>query len=170
MPRRWMALALVGCLLAGCLADGRFPDHDETQRAEYENFRGVVVQGHLTGGGGEVAIDAFARNDGPITYKVSSVCRPPWTDAMEGRLGTVHPHGEVGYCHAFGLRDFPPGESIPFHVEWNGTLWDLQDGRFVQAPSGTYTWHLAFEGYGQCVGGSCELHDSIKLRFTVTVD
>ena len=167
-PVWWVGLAVV--LVAGCSDGSRFPAHDETQHAEYPNFYGVVAEGRLTGGGSEVRIDAFARNDGPITYKVSSVCIPPWTESMQGRLGTVYPKGPHGYCHAFGLRDFPPGETIPYELTWNGTLWDQHQERFVRAEGGTYEWQLAFEAYGQCVGGQCELHDWIKLHFTVKVD
>lgn len=89
---------------------------------------------------------------------------------MQGRLGEVYPKGQHGYCHAFGLRDFPPGETIPYDLVWNGTLWDLQQGKFVRAEAGTYEWQLAIEAYGQCVGNGCELHDWIKIRFTVDVE
>lgn len=170
MLPRAVATFLLSVVLAGCDDPGpRFPTHEETRRAEYENFPGVVVEGTLAGGGPEVFIDAEARNEGRITYKVSAICIPPWTEAMRGRLGTVYPHGQEVYCHAFGLRDFRPGESIAHHVAWNGTLWDLQKERYVPAGAGTYEWTLLFEAYGQCVGNDCEVHDWIKLHFTVRV-
>lgn len=166
-PPRTAALLLLP-LLAGCL-DARFPGQAGTQHAEPPHFRGVVLAGTLTAGGDEARIDAIARNDGPLTYKVSSICVPPWTESMQGRLGPVYPHGPQGYCHAFGLRDFPPGESIPFTATWDGRLWDLQDERFVAAEPGAYEWTLLFELYGQCVGDACDLHDHVPLRFTVEV-
>lgn len=168
MPRLLAALLVLPLLLAGCAGD-RFPSQHETRTAEQENFRGVVLTGTLDAGGGRAGLTALAENRGPLTYKVSSVCVPPWTDAMAGRFGEVHPHGPVGYCHAFGLRDFGPGESIPFEAEWDGRLWDLQEERFVRAEAGTYEWTASLEMYAQCVGSACDVHDWVRLRFTVEV-
>jgi hypothetical protein len=169
---RLLACALT-LLLAGCVlpsGEDRFPPHNETKSQEYPNFENLVVRGTLSGEGGSLSLDATARSEGPHTYKVSSICAPSWSDNVVSSLGEVHRRPPPVQCAAWGLEPFRPGESIPFHATWNGTLWDSDKESYVDAAAGPYTWHLLFHAYK---GGSedyeFESEQLIPIEFTVTV-
>ena len=159
-------------VVAGCLQeepDTSFPPHDESKSAEDRDFDNLIVSGTLSSGGDEVRLDAKAHNQGPHTFKVSSICSPSWFEDMSDRGGRV-PHREgMAYCEAFGLRDFKPGERIPFAATWNGTLWDSKAARYESAPAGNYTWRVAFEVFKGGAGTEYESREQIRLAFDVTL-
>jgi hypothetical protein len=168
LPACAALLALSGCLQAAAPADP-FPAQHEAKSVEQPDFPGLVASGTLSGGGAQVALDAQAVNNGPRTYKVSAVCVQPWGDTLAGPLGEVHRTQPQVTCLAFGLKAFPPGQSLPFHAAWNGSLWDSQAERFVPAPAGAYTWEAQFSVYAGGSGTEYETHDWLKLPFTVRV-
>ena len=169
----FVALAIL-LMFSGCILpteDERFPPHDESKSQEYPNFENLVLRGTLHGGGPTVTLDATATNEGPHTYKVSSICVSPWSDGLVSSLGEVHRTEPTAHCDAFGLKDFKPGERLQFSATWNGTLWDSQKEGFVDAAPGTYTWHLMFHAYkGGKETYEYETHDMIPLEFTVNVE
>lgn len=163
-----LCLAVAGCVLPS--GDDRFPAHDESKAQEYPNVENLVVRGRLHGEGTHVTLNASATNEGPHTYKVSSICAPSWSDSMVSSLGEVHRTEPMAYCAAFGLKEFKPGEKQFFEAMWNGTLWDSQKQGYVDATSGKYTWHLAFHAYkGGKESYEFETQDTIKLQFTATI-
>ncbi|HLE47630.1 MAG TPA: hypothetical protein VI818_04980 [Candidatus Thermoplasmatota archaeon] len=158
-------------LLSGCVleTDGRFPAHNQTRSTEDPDFENLVVSGTLTGGGEMVRIDAVAENQGPHPYKVSSICAPVWSDDMSGRLGPVHHREPMAYCEAFGLREFKPGERIPYAVEWDGRVWDSQAGRYEAGSPGNYTWQASVEVFKGGEQTEFETRGHVRLKFDVTL-
>jgi hypothetical protein len=141
--------------------------HQE-ESATDAGFPGLMVAGQLDVSGNVAHLQATANNFGQRTYRVSSICAAPWSDGM-GRGGSAVAHRQpMATCAAFGLRDFPPGESLSFAATWNGTVWTEGQG-FGPAPAGTYTWTATFQVYSGGEGGSHEDQASLTLDFQVTV-
>ncbi|HEX9815723.1 MAG TPA: hypothetical protein VGB18_01975 [Candidatus Thermoplasmatota archaeon] len=172
MRKPLSGLAVLLLTFAGCILPGndRFPRHDESKTQEYPNFENLVLRGRLQGEGPQVTLTATATNEGPYTYKISSICVPPWSDSLVSSLGEVHRTEPMGYCAAFGLKEFKPGQTEKFEATWNGTLWDSHKEAYVDAAAGKYVWHLLFHAYsGGKSDGEYEGHDTIRLEFTANV-
>lgn len=131
-------------------------------------FPGLMVAGQLDVSGNVAHLEASASNFGQRTYRVSSICVAPWSDGMQRGGNDVQHRQPMAVCAAFGLRDFAPGESIPFSATWNGTLWTDGQG-YGPAPAGTYTWSATFDVYSGGDGASFDDHAALTLDFQVTV-
>lgn len=143
--------------------------HQEDSAA-HEDFPGLLVAGQLDVTDNVAHFEAVANNMGQRTYRVSDVCVTPWDESMLGPDGDVAHRQPKATCTAFGLRDFPPGESIPFSAEWNGTLWSTEDGSgFGPAEPGTYTWTARFQVFSGGSGASYDYSGTLELQFQVTV-
>ena len=140
---------------------------DQEDVAQDGDFPGLMAAGRLEVSGGIAHLEGSANNFGERTYKVSSICVQPWSEAMQGPSGTAQHRQPVATCAAFGLREFPPGESLPFSATWNGTLW-TEDG-YAPAPAGTYTWSATFHVYSGGEGASYDDDARLTLEFQVTV-
>lgn len=138
--------------------------------ALHDDFPGLSVAGQLDVTGNVAHFEAAASNMGQRTYRVSSVCVQPWDENLLGPDGDVSHREPMATCAAFGLRDFAPGESIPFSSEWNGTLWSNEDGEgFDPAPDGTYTWTARFQVYSGGSGAEYDYAGTLELQFQVSV-
>lgn len=137
------------------------------QRHHAEDARdGLRAEGDLYECGGGFCVDARAANEGDRTYHVSSICVPPWSDAM-ARDGAAVQHREpMAHCAAFGTEPMAPGDDREVNVTWDGRLWDDAEGRLEPAPQGAYVWSLTFHAYGEADGGGPV---SLVLEFPVVV-
>lgn len=143
------AALMAVALLAGCVAADRpFPEHQETRAVpESASFAGIQVQGTLSGMGRDLSITALARNAGNVTYRVTDQCGEPWYQELYRGEERLQLHEPAVRCDALLLRDFAPGDEVPFEATWDGRYWDEGRGRYVAAPSGTYTWSARFVAY-----------------------
>lgn len=171
MSRR-LAVLVWAFLVAGCSTpatpegDGPFAaHHEERQVPETASYSGLHVEGILDGGGARLKLDAEARNDGSRTYKVETGCGSPWNEELLQDGERLQMREPMVRCLAFSLRDFPPGDRIEYHGDWNGTLWDDQEGGYVAAPAGEYLWSAQFIAYSD-QSGALKRFD---LDFPVTV-
>lgn len=147
-----------------------FGPHDEEETASDPDFSGLAVNGRLTGSGGALRIEAVANKVSPAQYKVpSGQCNQPWTESLVGPAGAVQQRQPVATCAAFGLRPMQDNEAIPVQLEWNGTLWDAGAGRYVAAPSGTYTWQATFHVYSGGEGAQYTDSADLTLSFEARV-
>ena len=143
--------------------------HQEDEAMD-ATFPGLMVAGQLDVTGNVAHFEAAANNFGQRTYRVSAICVAPWSEGMAGPDGTTAQHREpMATCAAFGLRDFPPGESIAFSAEWNGTLWSDGSDAFGPAPDGTYHWTARFQVYEGGSGAEYDRTATLPLEFQVTV-
>lgn len=147
------AFALAGCASDSIEQDGNVVGSGQDQ-ATHVDFPGLIVAGRATEAGA-VHVAVEARNDGSHTYKVSSICVPPWSESMQGPDGPVQHREPTAVCLAFGLKEFRPGETLDYEANWNGTLWNDARSRYERAPAGTYTWSVHFQVYR----GGNESHD-----------
>lgn len=170
---RLVAVTALLVLVAGCAdpaaddapANGPFAAHDEERLVpQTANYTGLVVRGKVTGEGARLDLAATASNDGPRTYRVETGCGEPWREELLRDGERLQMREPVVRCLAFALRDFRPGDFIPFKRTWNGTLWE--DGRgYVPAAPGDYVWAAQFVAY-KSSDGDLKRFD---LDFSVTV-
>jgi hypothetical protein len=168
--RPLLLLALLA-LLSGCV----LPDEAEQphrvgpvqKTATNANFPGLVVDAVYTANGTLHTIEATARNHGPRTYHVSSICAPVWTDVVRTDAGErVWPPPQV-VCLAFGTKPFPPHEHLSTSVTWEERAWDAQTEREGSAPKGAYEWTLTFHASKDAEGG---LGPAATVTFPVHVN
>lgn len=144
-----MAVLLV-LLSAGCVADGppTLRAANETREVpESPSYPGLTVRGTLSAEGDHLTVDAVARNDGNWTYKVESVCGSPWIVELFRGDERLELHEPQARCLAFALADFGPDSSLSFTTDWDGTVWDPELGRQVNAGPGEYVWSVRFVAY-----------------------
>jgi hypothetical protein len=175
-----LAWALAGLLLlAGCVApettngsddgassggsNGLLPQEHDTNTSD-PKAPGVVLEGSLKECDEGLCIDAIARNEGPHTYQISSICVDPWDDRMEQDGEPVWHREPMAVCLAFGVKPFAPGDEVRFEATWNGTLWD--DGTYVDAPPGSYDWIAQFTLYE---GDDGDGRHDLELVFPVVI-
>jgi hypothetical protein len=183
-----LAWALAGLLLlAGCVApenpdgndngaiptpphngapgngQGLLPQEHETNATD-PRVPGVILEGTMEACPAGFCLDAIARNQGPHTYQISSICVDPWGDRMEADGQHVHHREPMAVCLAFGVKPFAPGDEVPFQATWNGTLWD--DGVYVEAPQGSYDWIAHFTLFE---GDDGEGRHDLELVFPVII-
>jgi hypothetical protein len=132
----------------------------------HAQFPGLIVAGQLDVSGNVARLEANANNIGQRTYRVSNICVTPWGESMTGPSGDAQHREPKAVCTAFGLRDFPPGESLPFSSTWNGTLWT--GSGYGPAPDGTYTWTAKVTVYSGGSGSDFDNTATITLEFNVT--
>lgn len=132
-----VALLLLIPLLAGCASPA--PDHidvtEGTARFVPPAWQGLELKGTVSD---SLQLEATVTNHGPNTYEVSAICEPVWNDRMERNGEAVQHRPATAVCQAFGVRDFPPGETISFAAEWDGRVYD--DETASDAKPGAYTW------------------------------
>jgi hypothetical protein len=170
VPGMRVLLVAAVLLLAGCLADEGQPPRPVARGQDAAmdlDFPGLLVEGNVTPQGKEVVLHALATNYGPHTYRVSSICVPPWSESMRDADGNEVQHREpMAVCLAFGLKELAPGEAVPFNATWDGRLWD---GGYGPAPSGVYTWLAHFQVYSGGDGADFEDSATLTLEFPVEI-
>ncbi len=151
MTTRFAFALLAAALLSGCAASADRPPLRAAavtlQAPESEGYPGLVVRGSIAGAADGLRVEAVARNAGNRTYQVESGCGSPWGEALFRGNDSVEARQPVARCEGFALRDFAPGDELPFAIEWDGLVWDPDAGRMVTAPSGGYTWSIRFVAY-----------------------
>jgi hypothetical protein len=146
-----------------------FARHDQEDSASDPDFSGIAVNGHLTGSGAQLQIEATANKFSPAQYRVpTGSCSKPWTESMTGPSGPVQPHAPTAACTGFALRDMADNEAISNRVTWDGQLWD-SSGHAAPAPSGTYTWARSFHVYQGGTGAQYNDSATMPLTFQVHV-
>jgi hypothetical protein len=141
---------LVVLLVAGCLADGppTLRARNETLEVpESPSYPGLTLRGALDVAGSQLAIDAVARNGGNWTYRVEAVCGGPWTVELFRDGERLEMHDPGPQCLAYALEDFGPNASLSFSTQWDGTVWDAEERRQVDALPGEYVWSVRFVAY-----------------------
>ncbi|MEK6975379.1 MAG: hypothetical protein AABY18_03445 [Candidatus Thermoplasmatota archaeon] len=147
---RAAAAGLVVFLLVGCLADGppTLQARNETiEVPESPNYPGLSVRGTLDAQDDRLTIAAVARNTGNRTYQVETGCGTPWSVELfrgEERLELREPQVR---CLAFSLTQFGPGAQATFETAWDGTVWNADQERQVEATPGDYVWSVRFVAY-----------------------
>jgi hypothetical protein len=107
-------------------------------------------------------VRAVASNEGPQTYRVSSVCVPPWMESMAKDGAAVQKDEPMAHCAAFGTAPFAPGERLEANFTWDQNLWG--SGVSEQAPQGGYDWTITFTAYTDEDGGG-----AVRLDLTFHV-
>lgn len=147
-----------------------FAPHSEEESAGSADFTGLAVNGRLAGAGDALWIEASANKFSPASYRVpDGQCVQPWTEALLGPNGPVQPRRPVPTCTAFGLRPMQDNEAISIALEWDGTLWDGGQEKYVPAPAGQYVWQATFHVYSGGVGAQYNESAELALAFEVTV-
>lgn len=167
---RALFVVLVILLLAGCMQSVDRPPLrarlTHLQVPPSEEYPGVVVRGFLGGTDRGLRVQAEARNDGNVTYKVETGCTTPWRDTLYFGNDTVPFRQPEPRCDAFALRSFAPGDDLDYDVEWDGRVWDQDANRMVKAQPGNYTWSVRFVAYQDGASTGAKRFD---LDFEVTV-
>lgn len=179
-----LATVLLAALaVAGCLGSGNEPgpnpqaaDGDAQARADglllnLERDRGTIAPGE------SVHVNASVTNEGDSAVAYREGCRHEWNVAVrEKGGGEVNWTRPVATCSGFSWREFAAGETLPFpHVsgarpfQWNGTVWDGDESRWVDAPDGDYALQIGFEYTPDGSEKSSQLEE-IAAAVTVTVD
>lgn len=144
-------LAVLAVLLfAGCVANPppTLTARNETLEVpESPTYPGLTLRGTLDALEDRLTIAARASNDGNWTYKVESVCGGPWTVELFRGGERLEMHDPGPQCLAFALADFGPNSSLSYTTEWDGTVWDPETRRQVDALPGEYVWSVRFVAY-----------------------
>jgi hypothetical protein len=145
-----------------------FAEHSQDDSASDANYPGLGVNGHLSGSGSLVHLEVTANDFGERTYRVpDGQCAQPFTEMMSAPDGSgVQVRAPVAGCTGFALRDFKPGDYESKGLDWNGTVWDAVQGRFVPATPGTYTWTLTAHLYPSDATSQSQSTD-LTLEFQV---
>ncbi len=135
------------------------------QTGHAEDAKGdLMLVGDLSECDAGFCVAAVATNNGTESAFVSDLCQPAVSDRMESESGPVLHREPVFFCQAFSLREWAPGEEIPFELEWDGRLWNDEASAYEDAPQGVYQWHIEFKSYQVMAGG-----DSTELVIAFTV-
>lgn len=170
-------MALAGAL-SGCAAPARgFAWHDESHDRRLAELPGLLLSGHLYGGGDHLHIEGVVRNNGTQWYQLEAGCNTPWSSDLvlrvpQGRGGNdypIHPYAHIG-CDRPDIDQFGPGQERTFALDWNGTLWDNMHGDdlFIRPLPGAYEWSLRFLAFGPC-DPTCHGVAQFEVGFTVVV-
>ena len=163
----WHALLICAVTLAGCAgmdpetpqdqlptndtrpADGEGPQQDQSEDIQ----EGLHLSGVLSPCEFGWCLDLLAENEGSETYHVSDMCVTPWSERMDQHDHAVQHRQPMAHCMAFGTAPFSPGASNATTLTWNETLWDDDQGKYVLASGGTYTWYASFQAFKEADGG-----------------
>lgn len=120
-----------------------------TEAPAHPEYPGLHLAARATGNGRDFHVEATAANDGPQTYKVSSICVDPWSEAMRRDGQRVQHEGPRVACAAWGVAPFRPGERLSYSGDWNGTQWSDSGGMgsYSPVPAGDYVWSVGFSVY-----------------------
>lgn len=165
---RWAVMLVV--LGSGCLVvPGSMPEPSattESKRATDLSLPGVVLDAVLNSTGSRHAVHATARNQGPNTFYVSSICIPPWSELVEDASGRdVWPPPQY-YCQAFGRAPFGPGARMEHVTFWNETVHDAARGETDRAAPGDYVWTVGFRAAKERESGE---ESRVALAFSIRV-
>lgn len=161
----WLARLLIALsiLLAGCDRPEEAIGAPQTEKMS-SVLQGVRANATLHQElDGTYRLEVLAENLGRQAYRVSSVCVPPWTDAMDAQGEPVDHREPVGSCAAFGLGPFGPGARQEMTFRWDGKVW--HEGGPRDAPPGTYRWTATFEFFEEDTG--TDRRERITLEFLV---
>lgn len=164
-----LALALAGCMDPEAIDDagsqpvpGIAPQEGHAEDTQGDLHLSAVLSTCDAG----FCINATASNEGSDPAYVSNICQPPHHDSMARDGESVQPREPRYYCQAFGLGAWEPNEQIEFGYEWDGRLWDDDQGKMVEAPQGAYQWSIHFRAYDSESGGD---HTDLSVTFTVVI-
>lgn len=145
----------------------RFGPHDQEDSDSDADFPGLLLGGHLSGGGAQVEVQASANNVGERTYQVPSGCGDGWTETMTGSNGELAIRKPASACTSTTYHDLAAHDYLSKDFSWDGTVWDDSSQSFVPAAKGTYTWHVAFDVYS---GSTHSDHTTLTMDFLVSID
>lgn len=118
--------------------------HDEATDA---TAPGLKVVGDLRTCDAGYCVDAVATNEGPRTYRVSSICIPPWMESMQKDGKDVQKEEPRAYCMAFGTSPMEPGSRIEANFTWDQNVWNAETEKLEPAAQGGYDWTITFTAY-----------------------
>lgn len=173
------AMLLASTALAGCLESGPAPGSDGPDGSQSEaRADGLVLRMSrdraAIAPGETVHVNASVTNEGEETVAYREGCRHEWSvDVLDPAGRSVNWSRPMATCEGFSWEELDPGASLPFPhrsgaqpFPWNGTLWDDDRDRWVDAEPGTYAMEIAFE---YTPDGSQDSGNLERLSSTVNV-